>query len=356
MARPTPAAALLALLAASSLLAAAAAREVTVSQCVWRNDVVCDASPAYIIAKVPSISSPSDNPLAVQVLQASAMEAACHVFSTQADCVAADACTWDSGLAPSCNVDANLLAQRDVFQSGCPGSLMEDYVRCGSAFNERECGRNGPNCVWYDELRQTPAISAKVAGGVASQSQRHLLGAQDALDAATGAAPSTAPRACMPKQLFALERRKDKEGTRRVMKQIASQDPAAWGDCAGVKALRSMIKTCTSFSSPGTCKARSPLCRWSDLVRSCITTGAGQAAWVLGSSGNSTEVADGAAACARASSKGGCAALGSITVDPKVFAAVQTGDFFVAAPASAAAGSRRVAARPAAPSFPSPPL
>jgi hypothetical protein len=105
-----------------------------------------------------------------------------------------------------------------------------------------------------------------------------------------------------------------------------------------VVALRAMAKSCTAFSSPGTCKASAPLCRWNDLVRACVATGAGQTAWVLGA--NSTEVADGAKACARASSKVSCASLDTVSVDPKVFASVQTGDFST----TNAAGARRGAA------------
>jgi hypothetical protein len=78
---------------------APAAWAATVSKCIWRNDVVCDASPSFVISRLPTLaSSPADNPLAVQVLQGSAMEAACHIFETSADCVAADACTWDNTL------------------------------------------------------------------------------------------------------------------------------------------------------------------------------------------------------------------------------------------------------------------
>jgi hypothetical protein len=68
-----------------------------VSTCIWRNDLVCDVSPSYIISHLSTLpSSPADSPLAVQALQTAAMEAACNVFSVEADCVAAAGCTWSN--------------------------------------------------------------------------------------------------------------------------------------------------------------------------------------------------------------------------------------------------------------------
>lgn len=72
-------------------------REASVSKCIWRNEVVCDASPGYVIAKMSTLAaSPAESPLAVAVLQAAAMEAACHVFDSEADCAAAGGCAWDN--------------------------------------------------------------------------------------------------------------------------------------------------------------------------------------------------------------------------------------------------------------------
>jgi hypothetical protein len=65
--RPHALAALFLLAAAGPALARGA---VTVSKCIWRNDVVCDASPAFIIGQLPKLTSnPEENPLAVAALQ-----------------------------------------------------------------------------------------------------------------------------------------------------------------------------------------------------------------------------------------------------------------------------------------------
>ncbi|GBG00319.1 hypothetical protein Rsub_13027 [Raphidocelis subcapitata] len=335
--------ALLALLAAPPALAAS----VTLSRCTWRNDLVCDASPGFVIRSLSNFSGdPSEDPLMVSVLQVAAMEAACNVYDTDADCVAADACVWNAAKSPACAVDSTLLSQRDVFRSGCPGSLMESYVRCGAAISKAACSDAGPNCAWFDELEERaekdggaarrPAAAARspvaAAGGV---SQRRL---QQKL---LGAVPSTVPRACMPRQLYALEKRGDSAGVQRVLKQIANQDPAVWGDCAGADALRAMTKICLSFSSPGTCKSIGPLCRWNELARACLTTGAGQAAYVLGA--NSTDVSEQAQRCAQATGLAACSSMGSVTVDPKLFVTVQRGDF-----GSATNGARRAGAAAAA--------
>jgi hypothetical protein len=104
--------------------------------------------------------------------------------------------------------------------------------------------------------------------------------------------------------------------------------PPAWGDCPGSQALRAMSKTCSSFSSPGTCKSIGPLCRWNDMVRACLATGAGQATWVLGA--NATDMADAAKHCAKANNQDACNSVGTVSVDPKLFASVQRGDFSAA--------------------------
>jgi len=96
-------------LAAALLLAclapAAFAATAELSTCIWRNDIVCDASPGYIISQLSTLpSNPADNPLAVQALQVAAMEAACHVFTVEAECVAADACNWNNKQVPCVRV------------------------------------------------------------------------------------------------------------------------------------------------------------------------------------------------------------------------------------------------------------
>jgi hypothetical protein len=123
---------------------------------------------------------------------------------------------------------------------------------------------------------------------------------------------------------------------------------AVWGDCESVSALKAMTKTCTQFSSPGTCKNSAPLCRWNDLLRACVTTGAGQAAWVLGGRANATELAEGARTCARAGTKTSCAAMDTVSVDPKLFTSVQRGDFSAATNAAGAGRGRGAAAAAAA--------
>jgi hypothetical protein len=120
--------------------------------------------------------------------------------------------------APACAVDQALLAQRDVFKSGCPGSLMESYVRCGAAISKQACSDAGPSCMWFDDLEErTPAPGP---------ARRRLV------EALAGAVPDSAPRACMPKQMYALEKSNDRAGVKKVLKSIATQDPAGesgWG-------------------------------------------------------------------------------------------------------------------------------
>jgi len=233
---------------------------------------------------------------------------------------------------------------------------MQAYMRCGSAISEKACADAGTSCVWSDELERSGTPTRRLHQVIA-------------------AAPSTVPRACMPKQLYVMERNRDRSGIQRSMKQIATQDPAggwvgwdgwmgwdphkppptnrthtplpahpAWGECPGVSALRSMIKTCAAFSSPGTCKSIGPLCRWNEAARACLTTGAGQITWALGV--NASEIADEGKRCAKANDRLACVSQGTVNVDPKLFASVQLGE--LSAATNAAAGARAAAAGAAA--------
>lgn len=87
------AAATLLLAAALPAVLAAGAPAATLPQCIWRG-AVCDASPAFILSRAAPVA-PADNELAIASLKAAATEAACHVFSTQQDCVRGGGCVWD---------------------------------------------------------------------------------------------------------------------------------------------------------------------------------------------------------------------------------------------------------------------
>lgn len=229
-------------------------------------------------------------------------------------------------------VEPGILAGADVFKSGCPGSLMEAYTRCGMATSKAACVEAGAKCAWSDELD-----GGGSGGGVATRRRLAQFPGE--------AVPSTVPRACMPKALYALEQRGDREGVRRALRQLWTQDRAAWGDCPGSRALRAMIKSCSSFSSAGTCKSIGAMCRWNEDARGCLITGAGQTSWVLGP--NATEIAEDAKRCSFAANKETCMTIGTVEVDARKFVAVQTGDFKAATSGAlgrAAAGAATAAA------------
>lgn len=109
--------------------------------------------------------------------------------------------------SPACNVQPSLLAARDVFKSGCPGSLMSNYLRCGAAISESDCAAAGTSCAWSDGGRRAAA---------AAPPARRL----------SQVAWGGAPRACMPRQLAAMEAAGDYEEVKRALKKIGGMDPA----------------------------------------------------------------------------------------------------------------------------------
>jgi hypothetical protein len=132
------------------------------------------------------------------------------------------------------------VSARNRFLSGCPGSLMESYVRCGGAINERECGRLGSPCVWYDEL-STSAKAGAPAPSRGFPTRRRSLAQAGGMGggAAAGQGGAARLRACMPKQLFLLERQRDAEGLRRALRGVETRDPAGERGAGGQGLARS---------------------------------------------------------------------------------------------------------------------
>ena len=350
------------LLAAAHQAAAAkadpAAAMVTVSQCVWRESGggVCDAAPAMLLSRLPAnldLSGGASGELANATILAAAMEAACHAIGDAKACRAAGGCAWDGARAPACGVESALLLRRDALRSGCPGSLLEAYQRCGAAISAADCAEAGDDCAWSGGAE---AADGGRSGRAGSTPARSLL--------QRGAAGGSAvPRACAPRQVHALEAAGDAAGAARLMRSIASRDAAAWGDCPAGDAARAIAKRCAKASSAGTCRAVAPpaLCAWNEALAACAPAGGGHVLWALeahaaaAASANATSTADDdnaplaaatddAAACARAASAKACAAVGDLPVDARLFARIQMGRHFGAAAAAAKSGAAPSAA------------